>query len=106
MADRKVDDIVEQTEILNKAVWLKWNHFTWSGLLIAGIGIILIYVGFLLNQGFYSAEGLLIGVGAIVVIVGLIRILIGLINPPSPVELHAVVPVEETDSIFEQEKGE
>jgi len=106
MADRKVDDIVEQTEILNKAVWLKWNKFTWSGLLIIGIGIVLIVVGWGLNTGFYSTEGLLLGFGAIVVIVGLIRVLIGLINPPSPEELHAAVVPDEAERILGQDETE
>jgi hypothetical protein len=92
MEEEPHSDIVEQTEILERAVWRKWNKFTWSGLLIGGVGCIVIVLGFFLNTGAYSAEGLLIGLGAIVVLVGIIRIFIGLINPSSPEELRSVGP--------------
>ena len=78
------EKLVDETEILDRAVSLKWNKFTWSGLLIIGIGCLLIVTGLLLNTGAYSAEGLLLGFGAIAVLIGIIRIFIGLINPLAP----------------------
>lgn len=87
MAERP-PDIVTETEILDRAVWRKWNKYTWSGLLIVGIGCLLVVVGLMLKTGAYSAEGLLIGIGAIVVLVGLIRIAIGFINPLSPGDIR------------------
>ncbi|MBA2677676.1 MAG: hypothetical protein H0U76_04670 [Ktedonobacteraceae bacterium] len=81
------EKLADETEILDRAVSLKWNKFTWSGLLIIGIGCLLIAVGLLLNTGAYSAEGLLLGFGAIAVLVGIIRIFIGLINPLAPGDL-------------------
>ncbi|GCF07247.1 hypothetical protein [Dictyobacter arantiisoli] len=81
-------NLVEETEILDRAVSRKWNKYTWSGLLIIGIGCILIVIGRMLDEGAYSTEGLLIGFGAIVVLIGLIRVCIGLINPMLPSDLR------------------
>ncbi len=78
------EDLVVKIEIMDRAVWRKWNKFTWSGLLIIGVGLIMIAVGILLNTGAYSAEGLLLGFGAIVVLIGIVRVFIGLINPLAP----------------------
>jgi hypothetical protein len=87
MAEPHEDHLVDQTEIMDRAVWRKWNKFTWSGLLIIGIGCLLIAIGLLMNTGAYSAEGLLLGFGAIAVLIGIIRIFIGLINPLAPGDL-------------------
>ncbi|GCE05025.1 hypothetical protein [Dictyobacter aurantiacus] len=87
MAERP-SDILTETELLDRAVWRKWNKYTWSGLLIVGIGCLLIVVGLMLKTGAYSAEGLLVGIGAIVVLIGLIRVAIGLINPLSPSDIR------------------
>ena len=38
-------DLAAQEEILDRAVWRKWNKYIWSGLLILGIGCLLIVVG-------------------------------------------------------------
>ncbi|GCE26668.1 hypothetical protein KDA_21520 [Dictyobacter alpinus] len=81
-------NIVTETEILDRAVWRKWNKYTWSGLIIIGIGCLLIVIGLLLNSGAYSAEGLLIGIGAIVIFIGLMRVAIGFINPMTPADLR------------------
>ncbi|HTI15252.1 MAG TPA: hypothetical protein VL461_11900 [Dictyobacter sp.] len=82
------EEIVEQTEMMDRAVWRKWNKYTWSGLLVIGVGCLMIVIGLLLNTGAYSAEGLLMGLGAIVALVGIIRMFIGLINPLSPGDLR------------------
>lgn len=87
MAEPHEEHIVDETEIMDRAVARKWNKFTWSGLLIIGIGCLMIAIGLLLNTGAYSAEGLLLGFGAIVVLVGIVRIFIGLINPLAPRDL-------------------
>jgi len=47
-----------------------------------------------LGTGAYSGEGLLIGFGALIVLAGIIRTLIGVINPSSPDEL---IPYEEQE---------
>jgi uncharacterized membrane protein HdeD (DUF308 family) len=91
MADDRAN-IVEQTEVLEKAVRRKWNRYTWSGLVIILVGLIMIISGVALNTGAYSAEGLLIGFGALVVIAGIIRILIGVINPATPEDLLPFIP--------------
>lgn len=97
MADPK-EDIVEQVVILDRAISRKWNKFTWSGLLLIGIGLILIVFGVLLRMGAYSPEGLVIGLGAIVILIGIVRLLIGLINPLAPSDLrHIATPEEPTN---------
>ena len=87
MAEPHEDHLADQAEILDRAVRLKWNKYTWSGLIVIGIGCLLIAIGLLLNTGAYSAEGLLLGFGAIVVFIGIVRIFIGLINPLAPGDL-------------------
>ena len=97
MANPK-ENVVEQTEVLDRAIWRKWNKFTWSGLVLVGSGLIVIAFGLLLRMGAYSPEGLAIGLGAIVILIGIVRLLIGLINPLAPSDLHhTVVPHEPTD---------
>lgn len=99
MADPKVD-IVEQTQILNQAISRKWNKFTWSGLALVGIGLIVIAIGLLLQMGPYSPEGLVVGVGVIIILIGIVRLLIGLINPLAPSDLHptsTAMPQDPTD---------
>ncbi|GHO44405.1 hypothetical protein [Ktedonospora formicarum] len=79
--------------VFYSAIRSKVNKYTWSGLFIFVLGIAFIGVGITLSQGiYYSTPGLLIGLGAIVAIVGLIRILIGFINPQNPEDLP---PLEE-----------
>lgn len=97
MADPK-ENIVEQTEILDQAILRKWNKFTWSGLMLIGIGLVAIAFGLLLRMGAYSPEGLVIGLGAIVILIGIVRLLIGLINPLAPSDLHhTAAPHKPTD---------
>jgi len=80
--------IVEHPEVLEIAEERKKRKFTWSGLLVVGIGLLLIALGLLLNTGLYSVESLVVGGGVIVVIIGILRILIGLINPIVPDQLR------------------
>lgn len=87
MADPKPEVVVDD-QSLERAIWKKWNRFIWSGLVFLAIGLVVISIGLLLNTGAYSAEGLLIGLGAIVVIIGIIRLLIGVINPLSPDDIR------------------
>lgn len=96
-------NIVEQTEIMEKAVRRKWNKYIWSGLVIIIVGLIMIIVGVGLNTGAYSSEGLLIGFGALVVIAGIIRLLIGVINPSSPEDLRPFIPEPVSPSEAEEE---
>jgi protein-S-isoprenylcysteine O-methyltransferase Ste14 len=84
--------LARRTRIVQMAIQDKWNRFTWSGLLIILVGIVLITVGLSLRKSFYSTEGLLIGFGAIIVLAGIIRVLIGIINPPT---VLALGPTEE-----------
>ena len=102
MADQK-ENIVEQTEILDQAISRKWNKFTWSGFVLAGSGLVVIAFGLLLRMGAYSPEGIVVGLGAILILIGIVLLLIGLINPLVPSDLHhTAVPQEPTDKdIFE-----
>lgn len=87
MAKRR-ENPAQQEKLLKKAEQRKWTKFTLSGLFIIVVGIVLIAIGLLLNTGAYSAEGLLIGLGAFVVLGGVIRVLIGIINPAVPEDLR------------------
>src|SRR5690349_22291926 len=87
--------LLDRFRQMDKAAQRKLIKFIWSGLLIIVLGLVLIVVGLDLNTGAYSAEGLLAGFGAIAVIVGIIRLLIGFIRPLSPTELDAMVVEEE-----------
>jgi hypothetical protein len=103
MADSR-PDIVTENRLLERAIWKKWNKFTWSGLLFMGVGLIIIVGGLFLNTGAYSAEGLIVGLGVIVVIVGIIRLLIGIINPLSPEDLRVIhLPGEDSSPANELE---
>ncbi len=78
---------MEHPEVLEVVEERKKRRFTWSGLLWMVIGVVLIGFGLLLNTGINSIESLIVGVGVIVVLVGFLRILIGLINPIVPSQL-------------------
>jgi uncharacterized membrane protein HdeD (DUF308 family) len=86
--------LAQRMRRLRRAEQSKWNKYTWSGLLIILVGLVLIFVGMGLNTGAYSSEGLLVGFGALTVLGGIIRTLIGVINPSSPDEL---IPYEEQE---------
>ncbi|GAC1464433.1 MAG: hypothetical protein PVS3B3_37100 [Ktedonobacteraceae bacterium] len=115
MATKQRVSLAQRFRRLRRAEQSKWNKYTWSGLLIIIAGLILIFVGMGLGTGAYSSEGLAIGFGALIVLAGIIRTLIGVINPSSPEEL---IPYEEQerraaeraeearveDQIFERER--
>ena len=94
MATKQRVSLAQRMRRLRRAEKSKWNRYTWSGLLIILVGLVLIFVGTALNTGAYSSEGLLIGFGALIVLAGIIRTLIGVINPSSPDEL---IPYEEQE---------
>lgn len=83
-------DLVEENRLLERAIRHKWNKFTWSGLLITIVGILIICGGLSLDTSLYSPAGLVVALGFIVVLIGIIRILIGIINPLSPKDLHSI----------------
>lgn len=100
MAQQRVK-VLRRQRIFNRAVWRKSSRFTVSGLVTLGIGVVLISVGASLNTGPYSSEGLLIGFGAIIVLVGIVRLLIGFINPAIPEDLQT--PAETGEVITREE---
>ncbi len=79
---------------LQTAERIKWNKYTWSGLVIILIGLALIGFGLSLRTGAYSGEGIAIGFGFLIILAGILRVLIGVINPSSPEEL---LPYEEQE---------
>ena len=86
---------------LDQAARRKFIRFVWSGLAIIVLGIVLIAYGLLV--GTYPTEDLLIGFGAIAVVVGLIRVLIGFIHPSTPDELPPPAPPPPpSDEVHEQ----
>ncbi len=83
-----MEKLVKQSDVLEEAEERKKRKFTWSGLVLLGVGLLVIALGLLLNTGLYSIETLIVGGGVIIVIIGFLRILIGLINPIVPGQLR------------------
>jgi len=82
------EKLVEDPGVLEIAEERKKRKFTWSGLVLLGVGLLVIALGLLLNTGVNSIETLIVGGGVIVVIIGILRILIGFINPIVPGQLR------------------
>ena len=104
------DKLERQDAVLDRVKVRKWNRFVWSGLVIVAIGVILVMYGFDLNTGVntFSSESLLIGIGAIIALIGIIRILIGIINPSIPADTRAMIEpkpdkVVTLDDLFKHE---
>jgi hypothetical protein len=60
-----------------------------------GLGIVVIGLGAILNTENYASGILFIGFGAIIVIIGIVRLLIGFINPAIPEDLPPLTEPEE-----------
>lgn len=101
MAKERVNPL-RRFKLLERATRIKWNKYTWSGLIIIAVGIVLIAYALALRLGAYSVEGLLVGFGAIIVVVGLIRVLIGMINPATPEDLNPPTETPE-EALFEED---
>ena len=80
-------ELVEHPEILEAAAERKKRKFAPSGLVLLLVGVILIAVGLTMQVSNYSLKGFVVGVGVIVLIIGICRILIGLIKPIVPSQL-------------------
>lgn len=72
---------------LDEASQRKMVRFTWSGLLITIVGLAILIIGLNVSQPPDTNSLLLIGFGAIITLVGILRMLIGLINPTTPKDL-------------------
>ena len=80
----------------NRARWMKMSRYTVSGLAFIIAGLVVVIFGILLYTASYYQAGFLIGgVGVIIVIVGVVRLLIGFINPASPEDLRPLEMHEE-----------
>jgi hypothetical protein len=80
-------ELEEHPEILEAAAERKMRKFAPSGLILLLVGVILIALGLAINFSNYSLKGFIAGVGVIVLIIGICRILIGLIKPIVPGQL-------------------
>jgi len=80
-------EMVEHPEILEAATERKMRKFAPSGLIVLLVGVVLIGTGLLIHSGEYTIGGFVVGVGVIVVIIGMCRLLIGLIKPIVPSQL-------------------
>ena len=80
-------EMVEHPEILEAATERKMRKFAPSGLIVLLVGVVLIALGLFIHSGEYTIGGFIVGVGVIVVIIGMCRILIGLIKPIVPSQL-------------------
>jgi len=80
-------EMVEHPEILEAATERKMRKFAPSGLIVLLVGVVLIGTGLFIHSGEYTIGGFIVGVGVIVVIIGMCRLLIGLIKPIVPSQL-------------------
>jgi len=80
-------EMVAHPEILKAATEQKMRRFAPSGLVVLLVGVVLIGTGLFIHSGEYTIGGFIVGVGVIVVIIGMCRILIGLIKPIVPSQL-------------------
>jgi hypothetical protein len=80
-------ELVEHPEILEAATERKMRKFAPSGLIVLLVGVVLIALGLFIHSGEYTIGGFVAGVGVIVVIIGMCRLLIGLIKPIVPSQL-------------------
>jgi hypothetical protein len=67
------------------------------------VGLALIGFGLSLRTGAYSGEGIAVGFGFLIVLAGILRVLIGVINPSSPDEL---LPYEEQEQREAERRAE
>ena len=80
-------EMVEHPEILEAATERKMRKFAPSGLIVMLVGVVLIGTGLFIHSNEYTIGGFIVGVGVIVVIIGMCRLLIGLIKPIVPSQL-------------------
>ncbi len=80
-------ELLEHPEVLEVVEERKMRKFTWSGIYVIALGLLLVGFGLLLNIGVSSVKSLVVGIGVIVVIIGILRFLIGLIKPIVPNQL-------------------
>ena len=84
----------------DRALWMKTNKYTVSGLISLIAGLVVVIIGILLYTGsFYQAGSLIGGFGVIIVIIGIVRLLIGFINPATPEDL---TPLEIRDDTTDE----
>jgi hypothetical protein len=80
-------ELEEHPEILEAVEERKMRKFAPSGLILLLVGVFLIALGLAINVNNYALKGFLVGVGVIVLIIGICRLLIGLIKPIVPGQL-------------------
>ena len=80
-------EMVEHPEILKAATERKMRKFAPSGLIVLLVGVVLIGTGLFIHSGEYTIGSFIVGVGVIVAIIGVCRLLIGLIKPIVPSQL-------------------
>ena len=80
-------EMVEHPEILEAATERKKRKFIPSGLIVLLVGVVLIGTGLFIHSGENIIGSFIVGVGVIVAIIGVCRILIGLIKPIVPSQL-------------------
>ena len=81
-------ELVEHPEILEAVSERKMRKFAPSGLVILLAGIVIIALGVFIHSSETIMGGFGVGVGFIIAIIGMCRILIGLIRPIVPSQLR------------------
>ncbi|HLI09267.1 MAG TPA: hypothetical protein VKV40_22085 [Ktedonobacteraceae bacterium] len=88
--------------LVKQAAAQKRRRFVPRGFITLAIGVVLLVIGLLLHTGVRSFEGVLVGVGVIVIIIGIIMVLIGVINPVVPEQVNPpppTVPLVDQDEL-------
>ncbi len=102
MSEEKLS-LIDRFKLMDEAAQHKLMKYVKSGTMLIGLGLVVILIGLFLKSGISSAEVLLIGFGGLIILFGIIRVMIGFINPTSPNDIPPP-PVKQPDldsQIFE-----
>ncbi|QBD78040.1 hypothetical protein EPA93_19390 [Ktedonosporobacter rubrisoli] len=94
MADDNVKN-ERRSRIFYLAVREKSNKFIASGLTIILLGLLIVLLAILLRGSIPSIDWIVIGLGILITLIGIIRLLIGFINPVVPEDLPVPEEAEE-----------
>ncbi len=95
----KKESLVQQDALLKRATRRKTLRFVLSGLIVIVVGCCIVAFGLTYVTHADSPEALVVGLGVGLIVVGIIRLLIGVINPAIPSDLQALPPAEASQAV-------
>ena len=102
MADEMTKITTGRLRHFDRAVRVKWNKYTWSGLAVLLVGLLVLIINMTFFKTAYPTNMLLIGLGILLIIIGVIRILIGFITPATPLDTTPAPVVELEQALHEE----